>query len=202
MVWTLLLFSEFLLITETQHVIFESIGQMAGAISYQHAKLTLNLSSIFSQFDSYESALEALKQNLSVPVAINVREKERSSFIGDPVITIGSIVKDVIRMNLKTITLHQEEAADMANLIETMRNILPEIGAPPPSPTPLRAGRSANFKQTKKRILKIGKIFAVTSKVAGIFSDGAASVFNFLGLPFGIFGTYMGLYNNAQIDQV
>jgi hypothetical protein len=27
-------------------------------------------------------------------------------------------------------------------------------------------------------------------------------VFNFLGLPFGIFGTYMGLYNNNQIDHV
>jgi hypothetical protein len=50
MVWILLLYSEFLLITESQHVIFENIGQMAGAISYQHANLTLSLSLIFTQF--------------------------------------------------------------------------------------------------------------------------------------------------------
>ena len=94
MVWILLLFSEFLLITDSQHVIFENIGQMAGAISYQHAKLTLNLSSIFTQFQRYESALEALKVNLSAPVT-RIRDKDRATFVGEPEITIGSIVRDV-----------------------------------------------------------------------------------------------------------
>jgi hypothetical protein len=92
MVWILLLFSEFLLISESQHVIFESIGQMAGAISYQHAKLTLNLSYIFTQFQRYEAALDALKVNLSAPVTIRVRDKDRNTFVGEPEIIIGSIV--------------------------------------------------------------------------------------------------------------
>jgi len=202
MVWILLLFSEFLLITDSQHVIFESIGQMAGAISYQHAKLTLNLSSIFNQFEKYESALDALKVNLSAPVTLRLRDKDRATFVGEPEITIGSIVRDVRRMNLETITLHQEEVAEMSELIDTLRNILPEVGEAPDSVPPIRAGRSADFKKAKKRVSTIGKIFSAASKVAGIFSGGATSVFNFLGLPFGIFGTYMGLYNNAQIDQV
>jgi hypothetical protein len=114
MVWILLLFSKFLLITGSQHVISESIGQMAGAISYQHVKLTLNLSSIFTQFQRYESALEALKVNLSAPVTIRVQDKDRGTFVGEPEITIGSIVQDVQRMNLETITLHQEEVAEMS----------------------------------------------------------------------------------------
>jgi hypothetical protein len=92
MVWILLLFSEFLLITESQHVIFESIGEMVWAISYQHAKLTLNLSSIFSQFQRYESALEALKVNLSALVTLRVRDKDQGTFVGKPKITIGSII--------------------------------------------------------------------------------------------------------------
>jgi hypothetical protein len=91
-IWILLLFSEFLLITESQHVIFESIGQMAGAISFQHAKLTLNLSSIFTQFQQYESALEALKVNLSAPVTLRIWDKDRGTFVGKPDITIGSII--------------------------------------------------------------------------------------------------------------
>jgi len=105
-------------------------------------------------------------------------------------------------MNLETITLHQEEVAEMSELIDTLRNILPEVGEEPDSVPLIRAGRSADFKKAKKRVSTIGKIFSAASKVAGIFSGGATSVFNFLGLPFGIFGTYMGLYNNAQIDQV
>ena len=112
------------------------------------------------------------------------------------------MVRDVRRMNLETITLHQEEVAEMSELIDTLRNILPEVGEPPDSVPPIRAGRSADFKKARKWVATIGKIFSAASKVAGIFSGGAASIFNFLGLPFGIFGTYMGLYNNAQIDQV
>jgi hypothetical protein len=114
MVWILLLFFEFLLITDSQHVIFESIGRMAGAISYQHAKLTQNLSSIFTQFQRYELALDALKVNLSAPVTLRLRDKDRATFNGEPEITIGSIVRDVRRMNLETITLHQEEVAEMS----------------------------------------------------------------------------------------
>jgi hypothetical protein len=90
----------------------------------------------------------------------------------------------------------------MSDLIDTLRNILPEVGDPPELVPPLRAGRSADFRQARKQVSKIGKIISVASKVAGIFSGGATSVFNFLQLPFGIFGTYMGLYSNAQIDQV
>jgi hypothetical protein len=184
MVWILLLFSEFLLITNSQHVIFESIGQMAGAISYQHTKLTLNLSSIFSQFQKYESALEALKVNLSAPVTLRIGDKDRYNFVGEPDITIGSIVRDVRRMNLETITLHQEEVAEMSELIETLRNILPEVGEAPDSVPPIRAGRSADFKKAKKRVSTIGKIFSAASKVAGIFSGGATLRFQFPGATF------------------
>ena len=64
--WTLLIYAHDLIdLADSQHVIFESVGQMAGAISYQHAKLTLNLSSIFHQFERYEDSLQVLKRNLS-----------------------------------------------------------------------------------------------------------------------------------------
>lgn len=102
------------------------------AISYQYAKLTLNFSSI-TQFEHYEAALEVLKTNLSAPITINVKDKDQASFVGNQVITIGSIIKDVRRMNLETITLHQEEAANMADLIKTLKKHL------------TGSGRSADF---------------------------------------------------------
>ena len=54
---------------------------MAGAISYQHAKLTLNLSSIFYQFEKYESSLQALKQNLTDTPAPEIPGR---NFVGNP----------------------------------------------------------------------------------------------------------------------
>jgi hypothetical protein len=91
--WTLLIYTHDLIdLADSQQVIFESVGQMTGAISYQHAKLTLNLSSIFHQFEKYEDSLQVLKQNLSAtPAPENL------------VWTINSIIKDARRLNLETI---------------------------------------------------------------------------------------------------
>jgi hypothetical protein len=87
-------------LTNTQYVIFESIGQMAGAILYQHAKLSLNLSSIFYKFERFKSSLQSLKYNLSAippPVRLN------RTFVGDPPATISSIITDTYLLtNLKT----------------------------------------------------------------------------------------------------
>ena len=47
------------------HVIFENIGQMAGAISYQHVRFTLNLSSIVNQQNLVHTALKDLLSNLT-----------------------------------------------------------------------------------------------------------------------------------------
>ena len=101
----------------SQHVIFENIGQMAGALSYQHAKLTLNLSFIFFQYENYQDSLETLFHNLSQVQPARVQDN--SSFRGG----IGSIVRDSQRLNLETIQLHRNEAQDIGDQIDTMRLI-------------------------------------------------------------------------------
>jgi len=202
-IWTILIYTNHLIdLTDSQHVIFESVGQMAGAISYQHAKLTLNLSSIFYQFEKYESALQVLKLNLSATPAPEVPGR---NFVGNPN-SVNSIIKDARRLNLDTIQLHIDESEDLSDLVDTLRNILPEIGEPKAAPPQhLRAGRSAAFDSIKKKASKIKKIASIVStasKIAGAFSSGVSGVMGLLSLPFGIFGTYMGLYNKDQINLV
>ena len=198
MFWTLLIYVNLLLQPIVcQHVIFESIGQMAGAISYQHAKLTLNLSSIFMQFDKYEAALDFLHLNLSTPL----KQKE-TAFVGEPTISIKTIVRDARRVNLDTVQLHRDEAADISDAIDTLRNILPEIGQPQSHLPHLRPGRSPDLQKIRKTASRVSKVISFASKVASVVSGGASGFFNLLGLPFGIFGTYMGLYNKEQIDLV
>jgi len=202
-IWTILIYTNHLIdLTDSQHVIFESVGQMAGAISYQHAKLTLNLSSIFYQFEKYESSLQVLKQNLSDTPAPEISGR---NFVGNPN-SVNSIIKDARRLNLDTIQLHINESEDMSDLVDTLRNILPEIGDPKTAPPQhLRAGRSAAFDSIKKKASKIKKFasfVSTASKIAGSFSSGVSGVLGLLSLPFGIFGTYMGLYNKDQINLV
>jgi len=202
-IWTILIYTNHLIdLTDSQHVIFESVGQMAGAISYQHAKLTLNLSSIFYQFEKYESSLQVLKQNLSATPAPEIPGR---NFVGNPN-SVNNIIKDARRLNLDTIQLHINESEDLSDLVDTLRNILPEVGDPKTaSPQHLRAGRSAAFDSIKKKASKIKKfasIVSTASKIAGAFSSGVSGVMGLLSLPFGIFGTYMGLYNKDQINLV
>ena len=194
--WTLLIYTHDLIdLANSQHVIFESVRQMAGAISYQHAKLTLNLSSIFHQSKKYEDSLQVLKQNLSATPAPE-----------NPVWTVNSIIKDARRLNLETIQLHIDESEDLSDLVNTLCNILPEVGNQNTmSPQHHRSGRSANFDSIKKKASKIKKfasIVSTASKIAGAFSSGVSGVMGLLSLPFGIFGTYMGLYNKEQINLV
>jgi ElaB/YqjD/DUF883 family membrane-anchored ribosome-binding protein len=175
---------------------------MAGAISYQHAKLTLNLSSIFYQFEKYESSLPVLKLNLSATLAPEIPGR---TFVGNPN-SVNNIIKDARRLNLETIQLHIDESEDLSNLVDTLRNILPEVGDPKAAPPQqLRARRSASFDSIRKKVSKIKKfasIVSTASKIVGAFSSGVSGVMGLLTLPFGIFGTYMGLYNKEQINLV
>ena len=45
--------------TTHENVIFESIGEMAGATSYLHVQVTISLSSITQQFELYKAKLQA-----------------------------------------------------------------------------------------------------------------------------------------------
>ena len=46
------------------HVIFEQIGELAGALSYMHVQLTLNLTAIDQEIDVYEECLNTLRDNV------------------------------------------------------------------------------------------------------------------------------------------
>ena len=60
LVFTLLGFAVHPVSTTThENVIFESIGEMAGATSYLHVQVTISLSSITQQFELYKAKLQA-----------------------------------------------------------------------------------------------------------------------------------------------
>lgn len=179
-----------------QHVIFENIGQMAGALSYQHAKLTLNLSSIFLQYERYDSSLHNLFHNISHSDPHDILHNNSFRY------SLSKTLRESRQINIETIKLHINEAQDLGEMVATLQHILPEVAQPePPQAAPVRHGRSFDFNKMKKKVSMASKGINIISKAVSMASGGL-NFSSLLGLPFGIFATFMGLYNGAQINQL
>ena len=50
--------------TDTQHVIFEAVGQMVNSLNYIHCKFTLNLTSIKEQHGKFDVTLAHMSKTL------------------------------------------------------------------------------------------------------------------------------------------
>jgi hypothetical protein len=162
------------------HVIFENIGQMAGALSYMHCKLTLNISSIFLQHQAYSNALMNLQRHIldNEPGMHPTRwyYQER----------MAEYIQNVYKNQKQVIQMHINGTADITDQLNTLRAILPEVASAPSNVLYNRRPRDAD-----------------RNKYNGPKADVRFPRFlNFLSLPMGVFGTFMGLYNKAQIDRL
>ena len=167
------------LTVRSHHVIFENIGQMAGALSYQHVKLTLNFSSIENQFIHYEAALQKLYTDTMA------RPEGPTEYA--PARTTALIFNDNKAMNLKVIELYRKEAIELQAAVNNFRDSLPEVSSGP---------------RSKRSILDTGrKIYKAAKTVSGIV-QGVSSLFRAASLPFGILGTFIGLFQAHQIDNL
>jgi hypothetical protein len=178
---------------EGNHVIFENIGQMAGALSYIHCKLTLNLSSIHLQHQKYVTALQQL-QNILV-------RHTQEDFVADKStnttfrwhIKFQELAEQKHNLHLQIVDEFITEAKDISNQLLAIRSLLPVVPSSSPSPS---SSTLDNFRFTRSASPGNSSWSGPKAKVR------LPRIFNFLNLPMGIFGTFMGLYNKAQIDNL
>ena len=85
-----------------------------------------------------------------------------------------------------TIYSFQHENADIGQRINTLRSVMPSM----PSPN--------NHIVTRDTKEKLPPTFNPTDYVKASFTSNARPN-RAIGLPFGLFGTFMGIYNQAQI---
>jgi hypothetical protein len=60
---SILLFLYYFTPAQTHHVIFEEIGEMAGALSYIHVIIPINISGLLSALDDFRNKVVVLKSN-------------------------------------------------------------------------------------------------------------------------------------------
>ncbi len=53
-------------LTSTHHIVFEEIGEMAGALSYIHAVIPVNISGLDRAANTFRSQVASLRQNFNL----------------------------------------------------------------------------------------------------------------------------------------
>jgi hypothetical protein len=61
--YSILLFSYSFTSAQTHHVVFEEIGEMAGALSYIHVIIPINISGLLSALGDFRNKVVVLKSN-------------------------------------------------------------------------------------------------------------------------------------------
>jgi hypothetical protein len=126
----LLAFSHPQLTTTNEHVIFEQIGLLAGSTAYLHAHITVSVSSIEEQLDSYESLLRtdfSDYQKVHNMIQLNLGNVSAHINTQDDVQNFSSSKMYMAAVSwTKMAKLHLEEISDIRDHTDSLRNLLPD----------------------------------------------------------------------------
>jgi hypothetical protein len=176
---------------EGNFVIFENVGMMASSVSYLHGQLTLNLSSIEDHFESYIRMLQRYNDSI-VPLISNVTV---GNFGWEP--HLRWLHEENTQITYNIVKLHLQEIEDIRQQILTLRHVLPYPSDGEQAYQRRRHGRDLQMNLTVNT--DIPKVKDEIKTSASTITRNTRFL-PALSLPFGIFGTFMGLYNKKQID--
>jgi hypothetical protein len=173
----------------SHHVIFENIGQMAGALSYIHCKLTLNISSIFHQHKAYYQSLQMYKQKIST----SEPDWHRNHWFYQE--RMKDWLHNAYQTHLKVVQLHLNETVQIHEALLSLQAILPQPASAP-------SGRLSREERHTNSTFPWPSVPSIL-RGASQFQDFRAPRFlGFIAPALGAFGTFMGLYNLGQINKL
>ena len=151
---------------------------MASTLAYLHAKISLNLTTIEEQIAQYEGLLKTLNTSLK---ASNIDWSDTKYYYTDDL--VRKIYTDINANSQAVLKLHSSTVEELKENYRNLKYILP---IPSQEDIAFR-----NQRETLERNLDTN----LTRRREPRF-------LNSLSLPFGIFGTFMGLYNKRQIEHL
>ena len=179
------------------HVIFENIGQMAGALSYIHCKLTLNISSIFHQHQTYFLALTRYKQHVSD----NYPNWDGNRWHYQD--RMRDWLWNAHQTHIKVVDLHMNETVQINEALLSLKAILPQPAAAPSGRLSREEGHTLSREERHTNSTYPWPTVPSILRGASQLQDLRAPRFlGFLAPALGAFGTFMGLYNLGQINKL
>jgi len=187
---------------DAYHVVFEQIGELASSVTYIHVKLTIQFDAIELHIKEYVEKLKGFQKQIVT----------ENYGMPDPVNKI--ITEPSTRHLQRQIIYRQVEAAQrvIKNRLVTSTQFLQAVqqlknSMPVPSEKDrliIQADQSSkpNSTSTPERKLKINLQFQQNPVLKDIITNRGPRFVNPLGLMLGAFGTFMGLFNKRQIDNL
>ena len=142
--YTILLFAYTLTPAQTHHVVFEEIGEMAGALSYIHVVVPINISGLLQSVNNFRAKVAVLKANY----VDHKKFANRLDYFGGWSATNHTKHALVLfRQQLSGLMdLMMTDADNLQSNIISLRNSLPQVAETPPGPlqaSDLREKRNA-----------------------------------------------------------
>jgi hypothetical protein len=142
--YTILLFAYTLTPAQTHHVVFEEIGEMAGALSYIHVVVPINISGLLQSVNNFRAKVAVLKANY----VDHKKFANRLDYFGGWSATNHTKHALVLfRQQLSGLMdLMMTDADNLQSNIIGLRNSLPQVAETPPGPlqaSDLREKRNA-----------------------------------------------------------
>ena len=130
--YTILLFAYTLTPAQTHHVVFEEIGEMAGALSYIHVVVPINISGLLQSINNFRAKVAVLKANY----VDNKKFANRLDYFGGWSATNHTKHALVLfRQQLSGLMdLMMTDADNLQSNIISLRNSLPQVAETPPGP--------------------------------------------------------------------
>ena len=158
--------------TSTHHIVFEEIGEMAGALSYIHAVIPVNISGLdraANTSNTFRSQVDHLRQNYNL-AQTNIDKTMRNTPDSKHKQQLASDIKYQRHLQEEYLRATESEADNLLALLDNLKGTLPRVNKAPT----LAMGDPNNFRI--KRFIG--------------------------GLLRGIFGTFMGLYNRRKMNSL
>ena len=177
---------------------------MAGSLTYMHCKLTLNLSSIVTQHQHYHAALLNLQNEIrKYPPGMHPTGWYYQEGMKEWTLNNHENQKKIIEMHInETLNIHEQ--------LLSLQAILPQVDTDPsmrisrnPNPEPGPLNMNLTFNQPASIPITINHGMSLNSGSGLGYHDTRAPRFlGFLAPALGAFGTFMGIFNKAQIDKL
>jgi uncharacterized protein YoxC len=176
-----------------RHAIFENIGYLAGALSYLHVQVTVDLTSVDNLITAFKKAVSDIRHTIA---RIDPDTQQPTNYYETQLKNQLKLMK--IR-NIQILDNFDTAATNLRIRLESLTSMLPK---PKPSPAeePTENTRSKRSKdKNNSSTFHHAQKAKMLSDTISTFSRGARFLGS-LSTGLGFFGTFMGLYNKQQID--
>lgn len=186
----------------SHHVIFENIGQLASAVTYLHAKVTINFSHVEDQYLIYRSAIGSLDERLEKRYAkpYPSRRPEHLNKSQDHKSLLNERWSENIKQCREVVQYRKKSSGAILTAINTARDSMPKKPEV----------HSRFIQRSTENITRGSSTWDSPLIPSRLYTSADDSITRFRlprvpaigSLLGGAFGTFLGLYNTHRINQL